>query len=116
MKRYRLKDLDSGGVEHVASKIIPGKRLAHGGLSFHAPGSRTHAEGEHRHDNEEVFCFLQGKGELELDGKRYPVRAGDVIVIEPGEEHYIHADAETPTVNCWFHATDAGHPKQYPVG
>ena len=115
MKRYRLKDLIRAAWSTSGSALIPGKRLAHGGC-FHAPGGRTHAEGEHRHDNEEVFCFLQGKGVLELDGKRYPVRAGDVIVICTGEEHYIYADAETPTVNCWFHATDAGNPKQYPAG
>jgi hypothetical protein len=62
VRRYRLSDLGSEGPEHVASTLIPGRRIAAGGLSFHAPGGRTHPEGEHRHDGHEVFCILQGKG------------------------------------------------------
>lgn len=114
MRRYRLSDLGSEGPEHVASKLIPGRRIAAGGLSFHAPGGRTHPEGEHRHDHHEVFCIMQGQGTLWVDGRTEPVRAGDVIVIEPGEEHYLYADAEQPTINCWFRADEAGHPRQYP--
>lgn len=115
MRRYKLSDLSSDGPAHVASKLIPGQRIAAGGLSFHAPGGRTHPEGEHRHDHEEVFCLMQGKGTLWIDGKEEPVHAGDVIVVEPNEEHYIYADQEEPTINCWFRADDAGNPKQYPT-
>lgn len=75
MQRYRFSDLGSDGPEHVASKLIPGRRIAAGGLSFHAPGARTHPEGEHRHDHEEVFCIVQGNGILEVDGRREPVQA-----------------------------------------
>ena len=115
MRRYRISDLGSDGPEHVASKLIPGKRIAAGGLSFHAPGGRTHPEGEHYHDHHEVFCIVQGKGRVWVDGREEPIRAGDVIVVEPGEEHYIYADSEQPTINCWFRADDAGNPKQYPA-
>jgi hypothetical protein len=37
-----------------------------------------------------------------------------VLVIEPGEEHSIDADAATPTVNRYFRADDTGSPRQYP--
>ncbi len=114
MRRYRIGDLGSDGAEHVASRLVPGKRIAAGGLSFHAPGGRTHPEGDHRHDHEEVFCIMQGQGRLWIDGREEPIHAGDVLVVEPGEEHYIYADPETPTINCWFRADDAGHPRQYP--
>jgi quercetin dioxygenase-like cupin family protein len=114
VRRFRIVDLGSEGPEHVASRLVPGKRIAAGGLSFHAPGGRTHPEGEHRHDGHEVFCLLQGKGEIWVDGRREPIHAGDVLVIEPGEEHYVYADAETPTINLYFRADDAGHPRQYP--
>jgi quercetin dioxygenase-like cupin family protein len=115
MRRYRLADLGSDGPEHVAHKIVPGKRIATGGLSFHTPGGRTHPEGEHRHDHEEVFCVVQGKGEIWIDGRREPVHAGDGLVVEPNEEHYIYADRETPTINLWFRVDDQGHPRQYPA-
>lgn len=54
------------------------------------------------------FC---GSG---VDGRTEPIHAGDVIVVDPGEEHYIYADEATPTINCWFRADDNGNPKQYP--
>ena len=114
MRRDRIADLGSEGPEHVASRLIPGRRLAAGGLSFHAPGGRTHPEGEHRHDGPEVFCLLQGQGELWLDGRREPIHAGDVLVIEPGEEHHLYADAAAPTINLYFRADGAGNPTQYP--
>ena len=57
---------------------------------------------------------MQGRGQIEIDGKLEPIQAGDVLVIEPGEEHHIIGDPQYPIVNCWFHATDAGNPKQYP--
>ena len=115
MKRYTFADLGSSGPEHVASQLIPGKRIAHGGLSFHTPGMRTHSEGEHRHEDEEVFCIMQGRGQIEIDGRLEPIQAGDVLVIEPGEEHHIIGHPEHPIINCWFHATAEGHPKQYPT-
>jgi quercetin dioxygenase-like cupin family protein len=116
MRRYQFRHLGSEGPEHIASKLIPGKRIAAGGVSFHAPGARTHPEGTHRHDHEEVFCILQGTGRLWIDGKEEPLHAGDVIVVDPGEEHYIYASEDTPTINCWFRADAAGNPKQYPAG
>lgn len=115
MKRYRFSDLDSTGPEHVAAQLIPGRRIDHGGLSFHTPGMRTHDEGDHRHDNEEVFCIMQGKGSIEINGQSEPIHAGDVLVIEPGEDHHIVGDPEHPIVNCWFHASEAGSTKQYPT-
>ena len=114
MRRYRLNELEIGKRGHFAAGIVEGARISHGGLSFHAKGQRTHSdEDRHVHDVPEVFCILQGKAVLDLDGKRIPVRAGDVLVIEPGENHHMIADPEDPTVNLWFGCDDSGHPKQY---
>lgn len=114
MKRYHFNTLRSGGGGHVASGLVPGARLSEGGLSFHTPGMRTHDDGPHVHDREEVFCIMQGKGVIEVNGVTEPIQAGDVIVIEPGEDHHIIGDPNSPIVNCWFHADDKGHPRQYP--
>lgn len=49
----------------------------------------TLGEGEavpflHKHkQNEEVYIILRGEGIFSLDGNDYPVKAGDVIRIEP---------------------------------
>lgn len=113
MKRYRFSDLGSTGGNHVAFGLIPGARLSMGGLSFHPPGHRTHDDGRHVHDDCEVFCIMQGRGFIEIDGRQEPVEAGDVIAVEPGEDHHLIGDPKHPIVNLWFHASDEGHPKQY---
>ncbi len=35
----------------------------------------------------EIYYILEGTGEMELDGERYPVQAGDAILIKPGCRH-----------------------------
>jgi len=39
---------------------------------------------------EEVYYFVDGHGEMEIDDTRFPVSAGDVICIEDGEYHRVH--------------------------
>ena len=34
---------------------------------------------------EEVYFFVDGEGEMQIDDERFPVTAGDVICIEDGE-------------------------------
>lgn len=36
---------------------------------------------------EQTLFFLSGQGEGELDGKKFPIVAGDVVVVVPGTEH-----------------------------
>ena len=112
MKRFTFSDLGSDGPMHVAQELVPGAYIDHGGLSFHAVGFRTHAEGHHVHDNAEVFCIMQGQGEIEIDGRREPLHAGEVLIIEPGEEHHIVGDPAYPIINLWFHCGDEPHPNQ----
>lgn len=35
----------------------------------------------------EIYYILEGEGEMELDGERFPVRSGDSILIKPGCRH-----------------------------
>lgn len=35
----------------------------------------------------EIYYILEGMGQMELDGERYPVQAGDAILIKPGCRH-----------------------------
>jgi mannose-6-phosphate isomerase-like protein (cupin superfamily) len=35
----------------------------------------------------EVYYILEGTGEMELDGERHAVKAGDAILIKPGCRH-----------------------------
>ncbi|NLN18052.1 MAG: cupin domain-containing protein [Firmicutes bacterium] len=105
MRRYRIGDLNAKGTEHVASHLLKGEALTRGGLSFTKPGHRTHDGHEHRHDDdEEMFIILQGKGLVQIDGRQEPISAGDVLIIEPGEEHHLVSDEQDPLVHIWLHA------------
>ncbi len=112
MKRYTFSDLRSEGAEHVAAKLVPGKYIIHGGLSFHPVGWRSHPEGEHRHPYYEVFAIMQGRGEIEINGQREPVHAGEVLLIEPDEDHHVVGDPNHPIINLWFNFADEPHEDQ----
>ncbi|MCD6289759.1 MAG: cupin domain-containing protein [Anaerolineae bacterium] len=113
MKRIHFSDLGRHSGRHVLAGILDGEWLNRGGLSFHPPGFRTHDdEPVHVHDTQEAFCIMQGHGVLELDGERIPVQVGDVIIIEPGENHHLISSEEDPLINLWLHAGDEPHPNQ----
>ncbi|RYG47416.1 cupin domain-containing protein [bacterium] len=106
MRRYRMTDLaDAAPDSHFLAGLVAGKRLYKGEVSFHKPGTVTHdAERPHVEVDQEVFLLLQGEGWIEIDGRREAVAAGDVLVIEPGEDHHLHSSHENPLVNLWLHA------------
>ena len=49
----------------------------------HATDSHYHAE------SEEVYFVLDGEGEMEIEGERCSVRAGDAIPIRRGQRHQV---------------------------
>jgi len=113
VKRFHFRDLGGRSGRHVLAGILDGEWLNKGGLSFHPPGFRTHGgESVHVHEDQEAFCIVQGRGILQLDGEEIPVQAGDVIIIEPGENHHLISSEEDPIVNLWLHAGDEPHPHQ----
>jgi len=52
--------------------------------------------GAHRHGNdEEFYVILEGKGEMELDGAKHPISAGDVIMNAPYGSHGLRNMSDT---------------------
>jgi mannose-6-phosphate isomerase-like protein (cupin superfamily) len=49
------------------------------------PGGEVGKE-THKYTEQTLF-FLSGIGEGELDGKKFPIAPGDVVVVVPGTEH-----------------------------
>ena len=49
------------------------------------------SEGSHVHKDpkalEEIYYFLQGEGEMQVDSEDVPISAGDAIMVPPGAEH-----------------------------
>jgi mannose-6-phosphate isomerase-like protein (cupin superfamily) len=58
------------------------------------PGEAT-ARHYHR-ESEEIYYLVEGAGEMELDGERAVVAAGDAILIPPGAWHRIRATDDGP--------------------
>ena len=54
------------------------------------------------HDVAEVFIFIQGKGVLPIDGVEHPVKTGDVIIVEAGEDHHTRSSVDDPLVAAWY--------------
>src|SRR6478672_13296730 len=56
------------------------------------PGSDTI---EHLHrTTEEIYLFTRGSGRMRLGDEEFAVRAGDCVVIAPGERHKLWADPD----------------------
>ncbi|MDH7570504.1 MAG: cupin domain-containing protein, partial [Armatimonadota bacterium] len=103
MKRYRLNELPDVREGHFLKGILPGEYLCKGTLSYKKPNVRTHTNdgpgGIDRHVHEddcEAFVILQGKAIMELNGERIPLVTGDVVIVEPGEDHHLISDAHDP--------------------
>lgn len=43
----------------------------------------------HSHPYHEYYVVLEGKAELEVDGRQLSMKAGTVVMIEPGEFHRV---------------------------
>lgn len=115
MRRYRFSDLNNAGSgQHFLRGLLSGARLYKGGLSFHPPNKVTHDEERpHVEIDEEAFCLLQGRGWIEINGVREPVQAGDILIIETGEDHHLISSEEDPLINLWLHANMSGHVNQF---
>jgi mannose-6-phosphate isomerase-like protein (cupin superfamily) len=48
------------------------------------PGS---AIGYHLQETDEIYYILQGNGKMQMNGKTFPVTAGDAVLTRPGSSH-----------------------------
>jgi mannose-6-phosphate isomerase-like protein (cupin superfamily) len=103
MKKLNLADCTGRGDGPVFAELLPGYLIDRGGVSRYPAGERTHPEGPHVHTVPELFCILQGSGEVEIDGVATPFEAGDVLQIEVGEDHHLISRGEVPLVFAWAH-------------
>ncbi|MBI4171509.1 MAG: cupin domain-containing protein [Actinobacteria bacterium] len=63
-----------------------------------APGQAT--ERHHHAASEEIYYVLEGSGELELNGERHAVGAGDAVLIPPGARHSFTGGPEGARFLC----------------
>ena len=97
MKKLSIRDLN-----FTDSRLMPDhlgeKKITGGGLYCFKPGETAHPEPVHVHDVPEVFIFIQGKGVIPIDGTDHPVKTGDVVIVEAGEDHHTRSSEDDPLV------------------
>lgn len=70
--------------------------VAHQSLAEATIGAGEATVRHYHRDSEEIYYLVEGAGEMELDGERRPVAAGDAILIPPGAWHQIRAAGDGP--------------------
>jgi mannose-6-phosphate isomerase-like protein (cupin superfamily) len=56
-------------------------------VSVHVVEISKDARAHYHKRQTETYYFLEGEGQMELDGKLYPVRPGMSVMIRPGTRH-----------------------------
>ncbi|MFC1653865.1 cupin domain-containing protein [Patescibacteria group bacterium] len=107
MKHINISDLPDIPTSH--NKNMLKKVIAKRGDIPHMPqiGRVTIKSGDvaenHSHpDMYEVFYIEKGQGNLKLDGKDKTFKAGEVLIIEPGEEHEFSNNSKEDVVMYYF--------------
>lgn len=101
MKKFTIKDLTPDG-KRLMPDLLGESKITGGGVYVFKPGETAHPEPVHVHDVDEVFIFLQGTGVIPIDGVDYPVKAGDVVIVEAGGDHHTRSSVEDPLVAAWY--------------
>lgn len=102
----KLSELDDYVLELSPKVKIPGKVF--GGAALQATGSEfsfqmfqpgTETGFLHTHKNhEELYFFLSGKGEFQVDGQVFPVEEGSVVRVSPDGKRSVRNNGTTPLV------------------
>ena len=102
----KLSELGDYVLELSPEIKIPGKVF--GGAALQATGSEfsfqmfqpgTETGFLHTHKNhEELYFFLSGKGEFQVDGQVFPVEEGSVVRVSPDGKRSVRNNGTTPLV------------------
>ena len=93
--------LELGPDVKIPGKVFGGAALqATGGdFSFQMFQPGTEIGFLHTHKNhEELYFFLSGKGEFQVDGKVFPVSEGSVVRVAPAGERSVRNNGDAPLI------------------
>jgi mannose-6-phosphate isomerase-like protein (cupin superfamily) len=107
VQKLSLADLTARSDGPILADAVPGFHIERGGITRYEAGARSHPEGHHVHTAPEVFCILQGRGVIEIDGVPTAFQAGDVFVVAAGEDHHLVSQGELPLLSAWLHLVAA---------
>ena len=91
-----MNEVDMPGVSGASMSIMVGRedhapnfalRSFEVSIGGHTP--------QHQHDYEHEVYIVSGDGEILLEGKRHPIKSGDVIYVPANEEHQFTVGADS---------------------
>lgn len=89
--KYNVSDIGGDVVKDNETYVLKdNKTLKNLVLSSTELKAGQSTRGHSHAGQEEVYYFISGVGEMELDDKRLAVRKGDVVLIEDGVFHRVH--------------------------
>ena len=102
----RLNQLGEYELHLGANVVIPGKVF--GGAALHTTGGdfsfqvfpagmETGFLHTHKH-HEELYFFLNGKGEFQVDGQVFPIEEGSVVRVAPAGKRSVRNNGTEPLV------------------
>lgn len=93
--------LELGPDMKIPGKVFGGAALKATGAEFSfqsfAPGTETGFLHKHK-NHEELYFFLSGKGEFQVDGKIIPVAEGSVVRVAPAGMRSVRNNGTEPLV------------------
>lgn len=98
-----LKDyvLELGPNVKIPGKVFGGAAVQAGGADFSfqvfAPGTEGGFYHTHK-DHEELYFFLSGEGEYQVDGANIPVHEGSVVRVSPAGKRAVRNTGTTPLI------------------
>ena len=101
-----IKDyvLELGPNVKIPGKVFGGAAVKAGGADFSlqvfAPGTEGGFYHTHK-EHEELYFFLSGEGEYQVDGTNIPVKEGSVVRVAPAGKRAVRNTGSTPlTMLC----------------
>lgn len=93
--------LELGPEVKIPGKVFGGSALQATGAEFSfqlfAPGTETGFLHTHK-NHEELYFFLSGKGEFQVDGKIFPIGEGSVVRVAPAGARSVRNNGTEPLV------------------
>jgi mannose-6-phosphate isomerase-like protein (cupin superfamily) len=93
--------LELGPDAKIPGKVFGGAPIKAGGADFSfqtfAPGTEGGFYHTHK-DHEELYFFLSGEGEYQVDGRNIPVKEGSVVRVSPEGKRAVRNTGSTPLV------------------
>ena len=99
MNKYRITDI-GGSItkEDDRYKVCDNSALNKLVLSSTDLKPKKSTSGHKHPGQEEIYFFIKGNGEMEINKNKFPVTEGDTVLIKDGDFHRVHAG----NIGCYF--------------